>query len=58
MTYEIWVDGGVSNLFESEAKLLDDVLNEFCVDAGYKSHSDYLLQAELSDSPFYIQSIK
>ena len=54
--YEILVKNGVSTLFKSQ--FLDDVLDEFCIDAGYESHEDYMNQMELTDSPFNIKELK
>jgi len=38
--YEIWEDGGISTVFESEGETIDDVLNDYCKDAGYKNYKD------------------
>lgn len=54
-TYEIWSDNGVSTYFLSDSKSFDDVLDEFCADAGYVDHADYCHQMDLSESPFNIR---
>ena len=58
MKYEIWIDNGVAVDFESNSHSLNDVLDEFCADAGYIDHADYCLQMELTSSPFNIQETK
>jgi len=55
--YEIWQDNGVSTIFESDSHSFNDVLNEFCVEAGYIDHAYYLTQFELNNSPFNIKII-
>ena len=55
--YEISVKNGVSTLFKSKSQFVDDVLDEFCIDAGYESHEDYMNQMELTDSPFNIKEL-
>ena len=57
MKYEIWTDNGISTIFESNSESLNDVLDEFCADAGYADHADYCQQMELSSSPFNIKEI-
>jgi len=57
MKYEIWQDNGVSTIFESNAHSLNDVLDEFCSDAGYIDHADYCQQMQLTISPFNIKEV-
>jgi hypothetical protein len=57
MKYEIWVDNGVSSVFESNSHSLNDVLDEFCAAAGYIDHADYAAQMNLKESPFNIKEV-
>jgi hypothetical protein len=57
MKYEIWIDNGVSTIFESNSHSFNDILDEFCAAAGYIDHADYAIQMELTDSPFNIREI-
>ena len=57
MKYEIWADNGVSTYFESISTSLNDVLDEFCADAGYADHADYCQQMGFNISPFNIKEI-
>jgi len=57
MKYEIWSDNGISTFFESDSHSFNDVLDEFCKDAGYADHSDYLQQMDLNESPFNIKEV-
>jgi hypothetical protein len=58
MKYEIWQDIGTSIVFESDSQSLNDVLDEFCSDAGYIDHADYLQRFELTESPFNIKQME
>jgi hypothetical protein len=58
MKYEIWIDNGVAVDFESNSHSLNDVLDEFCADAGYVDHADYCQKMELTSSPFNIRETK
>ena len=53
-TYSIWQDNGDAIDFESSSESLNDVLDEFCADAGYIDHADYCQQMEFTVSPFNI----
>ena len=55
MIYEIWSDNGVSEFFESASHSLNDVLDEFCADAGYIDHADACQQMGWTSSPFNIK---
>ena len=55
MKYEIWTDNGVSSVFESNSSSFNDVLDEYCVDAGYVDHADAMQQMGLTQSPFNIR---
>ena len=55
MIYEIWSDNGVSEFFESDSHSFNDVLDEFCKEAGYADHADCLQQMGLEQSPFNIK---
>ena len=55
MKYQIWTDNGTATIFESNSESLNDVLNEFCHDAGYIDHADYCQQMDLTSSPFNIE---
>jgi hypothetical protein len=57
MKYEIWPDNGTSTIFMSDSHSFNEVLDEFCKDAGYADHSDYLQQMELDKSPFNIKEV-
>lgn len=57
MKYEIWQDNGVSTVFESDSASFNDVLDEFCKDAGYADHADCCQQLDLTESPFNIKAI-
>ena len=57
MKYEIWTDNGISVYFESSSESLNDVLDEFCADAGYADHADYCQQLALNSSPFNIKEV-
>ena len=58
MKYEIWTKNGVSTIFDSNSDSFNDVLDEFCAEAGYIDHADYCQRMELADSPFNIKVIK
>ena len=58
MKYEIWVDNGVSTIFEYDSNDLSAVLDAFCVEAGYIDQVDHASQLELSGSPFNIRKIE
>jgi hypothetical protein len=53
-TFAIWQDNGYAIEFESDSQSLNDVLDEFCADAGYIDHADYCRQMEFTVSPFNI----
>jgi hypothetical protein len=53
-TYSIWQDNGVAIDFQSSSESFNDVLDEFCADAGYIDHADYCQQMKLTISPFNI----
>ena len=55
MKYEIWSDNGISEFFESDSHSFNDVLDEFCKEAGYADHADYCQQMELDESPLNIK---
>lgn len=55
MSYEIWQDNGVAVDFYSSRTSFNDVLDEFCADAGYVDHADYCQQMDLEQSPFNIR---
>jgi hypothetical protein len=55
--FSIWQDNGVAVHFESSSESFNDVLDEFCVDAGYASHADYCQQMGLELSPFNITEV-
>jgi len=55
--YSIWTDNGIAVDFESSSESLNDVLDEFCADAGYADHADYCQQMEFSSSPFNIKEV-
>ena len=57
MIYSIWTDNGIAVNFESNSHSLNDVLDEFCADAGYIDHADYCKQMELDSSPFNIKEL-
>ena len=57
MKYEIWQDNGVVTIFESNSHSFNDILDEFCANAGYIDHADYAMQFELTDSPFNIKEV-
>jgi hypothetical protein len=56
-TYSIWQDNGAAIDFESASESLNDVLDEFCADAGYVDHADYCLQLGFTSSPFNIVEV-
>jgi len=53
--YYIWTDNGTPTIFESNSHSLNDVLDEFCADAGYIDHADACQQMEWTTSPFNIE---
>lgn len=55
MEYEIWQDNEVSTIFESESFDFNEVLDEFCSEAGYVDHADFCQQRGLETSPFNIR---
>lgn len=55
MKYEIWTDNGTAATFESASHSLNDVLDEFCADAGYIDHADACQQMGWTSSPFNIK---
>ena len=55
MKYEIWIDNGISTIFESKSESFNDILDQFCADAGYIDHADYCQQMEIKTSPFNIR---
>jgi hypothetical protein len=57
MKYEIWTDNGISTIFESNSESLNEMLDEFCAEAGYADHADYCQQMGLEVSPFNIKEI-
>ena len=57
MRYEIWVDNGVSTIFESDSHSINDILDEFCAQAGYIDYADYAIRFELADSLFNIKEV-
>ena len=58
MKYEIWVDNGVAVEFESDSDSIGDVLDEFCIDAGYKDHQDACETLGFTEnSPFNIVAL-
>ena len=57
MKYEIWQDNGVSTVFESTSESFNDVLDEFCREAGYADHADYCQELGLTQSPFNIRAV-
>lgn len=56
-TYSIWQDNGVAVELESNSESLNDVLDEFCAQAGYIDHADYCQQLGLTSSPFNIMEV-
>lgn len=56
-TYEIWQNNGVSEYFDSEAKSLNDVLDEFCREAGYIDHAEACQVLGQVESQFNIREI-
>jgi len=56
-TYVIWQDNGVSEYFDSEAESLNDVLDEFCQEAGYVDHADACQVLGQVESQFNIKEI-
>ena len=57
-TYEIWQDNGVAEYFESDAESLNNVLDEFCQEAGYIDHADACQVLGQAESPFNIKEIQ
>lgn len=57
-TYEIWQDNGVSEYFESDAESSDDVLDEFCREAGYIDHADACQVLGQAESQFNIKKME
>jgi hypothetical protein len=57
MLYSIWQDNGVAIEFESSSKSFNDVLDQFCAEAGYIDHADYCQEMGLNESPFNILDI-
>jgi hypothetical protein len=57
MIYSIWTNNGIAVDFESSAHSLNDVLDEFCKEAGYIDHADYCQQMEMTESPFNIKEV-
>jgi hypothetical protein len=55
MKYSIWTDNGVAVLFESDSDSFNDVLDEFCRDAGYADHADCCARMGYESSPFNIE---
>lgn len=55
MKYAIWTDNGVASEFESDSESLNDVLDEFCADAGYADHADACKRMGYESSPFNIR---
>ena len=55
MKYEIWTDNGISTIFDSKSESFNDVLDQFCSDAGYIDHADYCQQMKIEISPFNIR---
>ena len=58
MKYEIWTDNGISLIFESNSISFNDVLDEYCKDAGYVDHADAMQCMGLVESPFNIKGIE
>ncbi len=59
MKYEIWVDNGVADEFESASHSLNDVLDEYCQEAGYSDHAAACETLGFTDdSPFNIRAIE
>ena len=57
MKYEIWTHNGISTIFESNSESLNEMLDEFCAEAGYADHADYCQQMGLEVSPFNIKEV-
>jgi len=58
MKYEIWVANGVADEFESDSHSINDVLDEYCREAGYSDHADACeTLGFMDDSPFNIRAI-
>lgn len=57
MKYKIWQDNGASTVFESASSSFNDVLDEFCKEAGYIDHADYCQAMGLEESPFNIKAV-
>ena len=57
MKYAIWQNNGVATVFESESSSFNDVLDEFCREAGYADHADCCQKLELTQSPFNIRAV-
>ena len=49
MIYEIWVDNGISTLFETNTLSFKDVLNEFYIKAGYLNFDDACVRLGIED---------
>lgn len=58
MKYAIWMDDGVAVEFKSDSESLNDVLDEFCADAGYIDHADACQRLDYENSPFNIKEVK
>jgi hypothetical protein len=56
-TYEILTTNGTSQYFESDAKNIDEVLDEFCQLAGYVNLSDCLNRMDWDKSTFEIREV-
>jgi hypothetical protein len=56
-TYEILTINGVSQYFESDADNIDNVLDEFCQQAGYVNLTDCLNRMNWDKSTFEIREV-
>ena len=56
-TYLIWQDDGVVTEFKSSSESFNDILDEFCANAGYIDHADYCEEMEFTVSPFNIMEL-
>jgi hypothetical protein len=57
MIYSIWTDNGEAVDFESTSQSLNEVLDEFCADAGYVDHADACQRMGWESSPFNIVEV-
>ena len=55
MKYSIWTNNGDAVEFESTSASMNEVLDEFCADAGYVDHADACQRMGWESSPFNIK---